>query len=80
MFEIKFQKVLIEWVDSKGDSREWEYLDEIESIQPSKCISIGFLLEDTPKYKTIAQNLSENQILGRITIPTCSILKIKVIK
>lgn len=47
--------VLIEWLDSKGITNQWEYLDEIESIKPCKCLSVGFLLEETEQYKTIAQ-------------------------
>ena len=68
--------VLIEWVDSKGMER-WEYLDEIESIRPSLCYSVGFMIEDTAEYKTIALGLSDTQVLGRTTIPAGCIKSIK---
>ena len=67
--------ILIEWVDSKGMER-WEYLDEIESMPPDTCYSVGFLIEDNPEYKTIALGLGTTQVLGRTTIPMCSIKRI----
>lgn len=60
--------VLIEWVDSKGMER-WEYLDEIESMPPCTCYSVGFVIEDNSDYKTIALGLTDTQVLGRTTIP-----------
>ncbi len=68
--------VLIEWVDSKGMER-WEYLDEIEPMPPCVCYSVGFIIEDTPEYKTLALGLSETQVLGRTTIPSGCIRSIK---
>lgn len=68
--------VLIEWLDSKGMER-WEYLDEIEPIPPATCYSVGFLIENTPDYKTIALGLSDTQVLGRTTIPAGCIKSIK---
>ena len=68
--------VLIEWVDSKGMER-WEYLDEIASLPPGHCYSVGFIIEDATDYKTIALGLSETQVLGRTTIPIGCIKSIK---
>ena len=56
--------LLIEWLDSKGITSTWEYRDEIEPLIPSICISAGFLIEETEQYKTIAQSISETQVLG----------------
>lgn len=61
--------VLIEWLDSKGITAEWEHLDELESLEPSRCVSVGFLMEETEQYKTIVQSTNEAQVLGRLTIP-----------
>jgi len=72
--------VLIEWLDSKGITNEWEYLDDIEPMKPDRCYSVGFLLEETAEYKTIAQSISKTQVIGRSTIPKCSIQRIKDIK
>ena len=69
--------VFIEWVDSKGITNQWEYLDEIDPIKPDKCLSVGFLLEKTREYVTITQSIGEAQTIGRTTIPCCSIKRIK---
>lgn len=68
--------VLIEWIDSKGMER-WEYLDEIETMPPGICYSVGFMIEDNPDYKTLALGLSDTQVLGRTTIPSGCIRSIK---
>ncbi|HEY4712135.1 MAG TPA: hypothetical protein VIH69_05620 [Dehalococcoidia bacterium] len=70
--------VLIEWVDSKGMER-WEYLDEIESLPPCVCYSVGFIIDDATDYKTIALGLTETQVLGRTTIPIGCIKSIKLL-
>ena len=67
------QKVLIEWVDSRGVTSEWEFIDELDPLPPVVCRTIGFLLDDHEDYKTIAQTVSDTQVVGRITIPACSI-------
>ena len=69
--------VFVEWLDSKGVTHEWEYLEEIESMKPDKCLSVGFLLEKTKEYLTIAQSVGQTQVIGRTTIPCCSIKRIK---
>ena len=74
---MKRDLVIIEWLDSKGVTTAWEYLDELEPLKPSRCVSVGFLMEDAVEYKTIAQSLSDTQVLGRTTIPVCSIVSMK---
>lgn len=71
--------VLIQWIDSKGGSAEWEFLDEIENLKPVICQSVGFLIDDKKAYKTLAPTMGGGQIWGRITIPSCSIVKLKVL-
>lgn len=75
-----YKLVLIEWLDSKGIINQWEYLDDVESMKPTICHSIGFILEETEQYITIAQSVSDTQVLGRTTIPYCSIQKMVGIK
>ena len=50
--------VLIEWLDSKGVTSEWEHLDGLKPLLPSVCLSIGFLIDDHKDYKTLAQSLN----------------------
>lgn len=73
-------KVRIEWLDSRIAPSRWDYIEDLEPLLPLKCETIGFLLEDTPQYKVIVQTVSDNLVLGRISIPTVSIVKIEKIK
>jgi len=75
-----YKSIYIEWLDSKGITSAWEYLDEVEPLTPCTCKSIGYLIDDNEKYKTIVQTLSDTQLIGRMSIPTCSILKIVEIR
>jgi hypothetical protein len=77
---IKLNPVSITWVDSKGVTGDWEYLEDLSPLTPCVCTSIGYLLEDKKEYKTLVQTKSANQIVGKICIPSCSIKKIKKIK
>jgi len=74
---MKKKLVLVKWLDSKGLTSEWEQWDEIEPLMPSVCISVGFLIDNNEKYKTLAMTISKGQVFGRITIPACSIVKFK---
>ncbi len=78
LFEMRKNKlVLIKWLDSKGVTSDWEFLEDIKPLKPSVCISVGFLIDNNEKYKTLAMTVSKDQVFGRITIPACSIVKVK---
>lgn len=67
--------LVIDWIDSKGATNAWEFRESLEPLEPSRCTTVGFLLEETREYKTLAQTVSDEQILGRITIPSRAILR-----
>ena len=71
--------VMIEWLDSKNGSSGWEYLDELEPLKPVACKSVGFLIEDEKSHKTFAPTVGGGQVLGRITIPACSITNFQIL-
>ena len=73
-------KVKIEWLDSRIAPSRWDYVDGLEPLEPLKCETIGFLFEDKPDYKTVAQTISDGLVLGRLSIPVVSITKIEKIK
>lgn len=72
--------VMIEWVDSMGLTTLWEDRDDLSPLLPCLCRSTGFLLEDGPEYKTLAMTVTEEQVLGRLTIPSCAIRKVRQLK
>jgi len=69
--------VIIHWMDSKGITSEWEFLDDLKAYVPAECTSVGYLLEDAPEYKTIVQSLGGSQVMGRLSIPAACIQEIK---
>ena len=71
---MKPKLVLIKWNDSVGLTEGWEFLTEIDPLKPHICYSVGFLIDDNKNYKTLCANINSKQIIGRITIPVCSIL------
>lgn len=73
------QKVEIEWIDSKGITSLWEYIDEIKPLLPVMIKTSGYLIDDNLTYKTIANSVSNDQVAGRITIPAVCIKKITVL-
>ena len=75
----KMKIVLIEWLDSKEGPSGWEYREEVEPLKPVSCKSVGFLIGNNKKYKTLVSTISKHQILSRITIPSCSIINYRVL-
>lgn len=67
--------VSIEWVDSSYTAG-WTQLEDVPN-RYGKHISVGFLLHDGKKTKSVAAHLGPNQALGILAIPVCSIKKIK---
>ena len=72
--------VIIKWLDSHGITPEWEFRDEIKELQPCSCVSIGFVEVEHKNYITIYQSGADKQVLGRMTIPKCSIISIEKVK
>jgi hypothetical protein len=69
--------VCVEWVDAVGVTSAWEEKEDLEPLQPLKCLTVGYLLYDGADYKTVGMTLSEHQILGRHTIPSGMVVRIE---
>ena len=72
--------VLIEWLDSRGVTPAWEFHDDVQPMPPCRCRSVGLLIEDTAIYKTLAMTVSDDQLVGRLTIPAKAIVKVKQLR
>lgn len=71
--------VYIEWVDSHR-SEGWHTDDPAQ--EPLLCRSVGWLVYDGEKAKTIAPHMTQEddpQRCGEMTIPTSAVLKISVL-
>lgn len=79
--------VLVEWLDSHS-GRGWQEIGRIkEASIPLYCRSVGFLAEDGKDCKVLVPHIAgeknEDIVLlgsGDISIPTCSIKKITVLR
>ncbi len=74
------QLVQIDWIDSKGAEMRWEDWSDLEPLKPVLCRSVGYLLHDGKRYKTLAMAISDTQILGRMTIPASAIRRMRRIR
>jgi hypothetical protein len=76
--------VLIEWLDSGQPIPGWQWLGEIGTRLPHRCVSVGFLVQDDNCSKVLAPNLGASdgdhawdQASGITTIPTAAVVKIE---
>ena len=73
--------VMVEWLDSRGVSTEWESVKHIKDDKPSIChaTSVGFVVHKDEKIICIAGHMADPedpQYTGIMTIPMCSVIKI----
>ena len=60
--------------DSTSGPEGWEHRDGLEPLRTARVESVGFQLPDCDsRYITLASDVSETQIRGRISIPTSAI-------
>lgn len=79
--------VLIEWLDSHS-GKGWQTIEQLEqSAEPLYCRSVGWLVTEKKDCKVLVPHIAGEkngdimlQGCGDLTIPTCSILKITVLK
>lgn len=68
--------VIIYWVDSKIASMVWEHKEEMESVLPVDCRTLGTIAEVEATHITVVGTMGDKQVLGRIAIPFGSIQEI----
>lgn len=69
--------VLIEWVDSRIGPYGWEQTEDVDVLRPALCVTVGLLVDDAKDYKTVALSANQDNIMGRMTIPTSAIRKVR---
>jgi len=74
------QLIVIDWVDSKGCSSSWDFIDDMQPMLPVQIRTVGFIERNNKKYITVFQSYSNDQVVGRMTIPKCCVLKITKLK
>ena len=77
---LPYPLVLVEWLDSSRVGEGWVDLADIAEPNPSKCVSIGFLVRENEKGKVLVPTVADveheqnRHTHGGIMIPACSIL------
>lgn len=70
---------IVEWVDSYS-SNGWENKSELDSMYPSKCISIG-IIREKEDYIYITQSQTDTSHIDHtMCIPRCSIKRIRYLR
>ena len=81
MRDMQAKPVKITWVDSRLITSGWKDLEDVKSLPPFECVSVGLLIDDTDEYKTLAVALTDHDgVFGCITIPTCAIRKMRTLR
>jgi hypothetical protein len=55
----KYRRVEVEWEDSTQPYSSWRFVRDFQLLEPMRCVSIGFLLEQNNRVIGLAPNLSE---------------------
>jgi hypothetical protein len=80
--ESKFPLVLIRWDDSARPIGDWQWIDDYKVPETVPCISVGFLIADTPQAIALAPNLGDikrerAQASGIIRIPRSAVRSVE---
>ena len=73
--------VKITWIDSCEPYVGWQHIQALKQPDSMECISVGFLVDDGERAKTIAPHVTapiteSAQGCGIMVIPTASIVRI----
>ena len=72
--ESDMKRVEIHWADSRGVTADWENTADLSELEPCEVVTVGQLERDGDDYKIVVQNVSGDEICGRISIP-CGCIK-----
>lgn len=75
--ERQHRLVLVHWLDSSSHRGVWKSLDDLRSNLVLECVSVGFVIWDSPEMLTLAAHVTEFQGSGDMAIPKCAITKIQ---
>jgi len=72
--------IVIEWLDSH---RTAGWTTDAPATEPVLCRSVGWLVHDGEKAKTITPHMTDEQTpqrAGEMTIPTCAVVRMRTLK
>ena len=70
--------VVVEWEDSAQPTARWQWVDEYETEDAIKCISVGYIVSESEHAVSLAPNLGDvtrdrMQASGIIRIPRSAV-------
>lgn len=72
--------IMVEWTDS-AFCQGWMEKSAVKNHRPSRITTVGILAEDAKEHITIMQSVSnKNDVGDGITIPKCSIIRVRTLK
>lgn len=77
---LKPKLMLIEWLDSHHAAH---WTTESPATEPVLCRSVGWLVHDGDKAKTLSPHMTDEQNpqrAGEMTIPTCAVVRMRALK
>ena len=72
--------VLVEWVDPRSSGPNWEDREDINTLEPTPCITCGILLKETKKDVRIILSLNFENYSQAITINKTTIKRMRKLK
>ena len=78
--ENRMKSVEIRWVDSRGVTSDWENTADLSEMEPCEVVTVGQLERDGDDYKTVVQNVTGDEICGRISIPCGCIQSVRELR
>lgn len=75
----------IEWDDSRQPKSTWQWLSDANETGVAKCVSVGFLIRNDKKVKSLAPNIADlvdedAQVTGVIHIPAACVTRMIKLK
>ena len=74
-----YKFLYVEWKDAIGTDGAWEQFAGLEPLDPLMVMSLGFIIEETKEYITLAMSVAVDQVCSRLTIPKPMIKYKKII-
>jgi hypothetical protein len=77
--------VRVTWLDSASPSADWHSLSEWEGLGSLECVSVGYVIAEDDKAKTIAPHVAypdeeaNCKVCGIMIIPAGAILSIELL-
>ena len=80
--------VYVKWLDAAGSDDKWVQFEQLNTIHPSECETIGWLLQEENSYIVVAPTIStfkketviENACLHPLSIIRTTIIHLKKLR